>query len=423
MATTVRTEARTIALEVEVVGDGSVALRWSAAARARCYHLLVIRSGAVRAYTALQLGSEVLRYQINGLSRHQRYLIALLASGPAGLAASEWWSVTPRAGMQPHLESEGEVARHTARVERFSVMPQSRRLTAYWSTSKGFIDQLLLEVCVRGRVLKQLTLEPEVTSVSLDGERGVKLQNGETYVLRMHTLFAGQVQHSSPEVRCVPAPQGEERQANQSLPQDGLIYPCLSLAPEVSIFDDEPAAVGAGGAHHSLVCRHCGQVVRWQEYRLLCSGCGAEFIPNGRGEYLEVGRLRFGTCRCCLPKKILVQKGELLVCAHSGKEHIRMPDADHDAFRLIEDLPFGLCQCCRPRRPLVRRGNVTVCSKSGEKHRNEDGRYVLVPSELVFDATAIDDLLDAGLAEICATGVSRAASGARAGTTTASRAR
>jgi hypothetical protein len=418
---TVRTG--TIVLEVEVVGDGSVALRWSAAPRARCYHLLVIRSGTVRAYTALQLGCEVLRYQINGLSRHQRYLIAVLASGPSALAASEWCSVTPRAGMQPHPEAAGEVGRHTARVERFSVMPQSRRLTAYWRTSKGFIDQLLLEVHCRGRVAKQLTLEPEVTSVSLDGERGVKLQDGETYALRMHTLFAGQVQHSSPEVRCVPAPQGEERQANRSLPQDGLIYPCLSLAPEVSIFEDEPVA-SAAPVGAQLVCRHCGQSVRWQEYRLLCGGCGAEFIPNGRGDYLEVGRLRFGTCRCCLPKKILVQKGEVLVCAHSGKEHIRMPDADQNTYRLIEDLPFGLCQCCRPRRPLARRGNVTVCSKTGETHRNEDGRYVLVPSELVFDATAIDDLLDAGLAEICATGVSRAsASGAPRAGATASRPR
>jgi hypothetical protein len=53
------------------------------------------------------------------------------------------------------------------------------------------------------------------------------------------------------------------------------------------------------------------------------------------------------------------------------------------------------------------RSDAIRCSKSGEVHRNEQGRYALVPSVAVFDATAIDDLLDEGLAEICATGVSR----------------
>ena len=79
------------------------------------------------------------------------------------------------------------------------------------------------------------------------------------------------------------------------------------------------------------------------------------------------------------------------------------------AFLLIEDLPHGLCQCCRPRRPLERKDQGVVCSKSGENHRNERGQYVLVPSEPVFDAAAIDELLDAGLAEICSTGVLRGA--------------
>jgi hypothetical protein len=397
---------RTLGLEVEVIGDGQIALRWQSCARARSYQLLIIRTGAVRAYTTLQLSAEVLRYQINSLSRHQRYLIAVLATGPT-VVVSDWWSTTPRAGVaaRPAAPEESELSTHLATVRRLSVMPQDRRLTAYWEVSKGFIDQLVLEVVQKGHVLKHLTLEPEVTSISLDAERGVKLTNGERYAVRLHTLFAAQVRQSAPEVLCAPAPQGLERTGNRFLPQESLIYPCLSLSPELRIFDDEATAEEPPSS--ALTCRHCRQTVRWQEYRLRCAGCGAEYIPNGRGDYLEVSRLRFGTCRCCLPKKILIQKsgGDALLCSHSGKEHIRMPDAE--GFHLIEDLPHGLCQCCRPRRPLLKRGGAVVCSKSGEKHRNEDGRYVLVPSELVLDAAAIDDLLDAGLAEICAAGVSR----------------
>ena len=126
------------------------------------------------------------------------------------------------------------------------------------------------------------------------------------------------------------------------------------------------------------------------------------------GEYLDIARLRFGTCRCCTPSKILVQQpgADLLVCSYSGKEHIRL--AGTVGFRLIEDLPHGLCQCCRPRQPLIKEGDVIRCGKSRETHRNVDGRYVLVPTEMVFDAKAIDELMDAGLADICQAGVSRA---------------
>ena len=74
---------------------------------------------------------------------------------------------------------------------------------------------------------------------------------------------------------------------------------------------------------------------------------------------------------------------------------------------LIEDLPYGLCQCCRPRRPLAKSGDDVRCAKSNELHRRSGDQLVLVPSAPVFDARAIDELLDAGLAEICASGVSR----------------
>jgi hypothetical protein len=45
--------------------------------------------------------------------------------------------------------------------------------------------------------------------------------------------------------------------------------------------------------------------------------------------------------------------------------------------------------------------------KSNELHRRSGDQLVLVPSAPVFDAAAIDELLDAGLADICASGVSR----------------
>jgi len=442
-----------LALDVQVVDDGSIELRWQALARARSYQLLIIRTGAIRAYTTLQLSRESLRYRINNLSRHQRYLVSVVASGDGLPVASQWLSVTPRAGLlaRPEEQERSPVAGgsvtdgiepHLARITRFTVMPQSRRVTAYWQLTRGFIDQLALELVHRGRVAMHLALEPEVASISLDASRDARLVDGQTYALRLHTLFTGRIRHSASEVLFCPAPQGEERDANRRLPQDGLIYPCLALSPEVTVFEDEAAEVAPASGAGGLGCCNCSHPVRWEDYRLLCAQCGAEFIPNGRGDYLQVSRLRFGPCKCCLPRKILIQKAgsQELVCAHSGKEHIRTegaaelrssrpsraahrssrpsrgaPGCDDGArdeaaqFMLIEDLPHGLCQCCRPRRPLVRQGKGVVCSRSREKHRNEQGRYVLVPSELVFDAAAIDDLLDAGLAEICATGVSRAA--------------
>lgn len=403
----------------EITSDGCVELRWRAPARAptqaaHSFQLLIVRTGAVPAFTSLLLDGRTQRYRIEHLSRHQRYL--MLVQAPGG-AASQWLSVTPRAGLAPVIDDRRRLEDYLARPGRFVVMPQARRITAYWTVTAGFVDRLRVELRLAdGEPLTRLELEPEVSSVSLDAGRGLTLQNGQTYVVRLETCFAGRVCAATPAVRCVPAPQGEERRANGALPQERLIYPSVSLAPEVRIFDDEdggeqaqPGGKEPGGKE--LRCCHCQRSVSWQDYRLVCSGCGAEFIPNGRGDFLELGSLRFGTCRCCLPKKILIMRPEeaaagSLRCAHSGKEHIRMPGAE--GHHLIEDLPHGLCQCCRPRRPLVRRGQIIRCSRTDEVHRNQDGRYVLVPSQPVFDAAAIDELLDAGLAEICSTGVSSA---------------
>jgi hypothetical protein len=396
-----------IELRTSVPQDGSVALSWRASdSRPSSWTLLVIRTGSVPAYTAWNLSGDIDSYQINNLSRHQRYRIAVAG----GDAISPWVDVTPRVNLEPKPDEEIEGVRpYVAGIERVTVMPQDARLTAYWKTTSGFVDKVVIEVLQGGQVWKQLEVPPEVTSLSLDKHRGVPLMNGRTYGIRLHTVFGG-VNHSSETIRCTTAPQGQEREANRGFPQDSLIYASLALTPEVKIFDDEDdAPVQERAPAAQIVCFQCRQTVEWDSYRLVCRGCGAEFIPNGRGDFLDVGRLRFGTCKCCLPKKILVQRpgSQALTCAHSGKEHIRFPGAE--GYHLIEDLPYGLCQCCRPRRPLVKRGQKICCSKSGEKHKNENGSWVLVPSDPVFDAAAIDDLLDAGLADICSTGVSRGA--------------
>jgi hypothetical protein len=397
-------------LEAAVVGDGSVSLAWHSPGEVTSYHLLIIRSGALRAYTSLQLTRSTERYLINGLSRHQRYLLAVLAGrASGGPLCSHWISVTPRAGLEPRLEEScSGVETHLARVERLWVMPQDARLTVYWQRTRGFLDGWVLDLAQRGRLMRRLELEPEVSSISLEASRGLKLQNGETYSVRLQSRFASVLLPGPDEVLCTPAAQGQERQANLGRPQSSLIYPFLDLSPEVSVFADEESVGANAGPAAAPRCVHCKGAVQWQSYRLTCKGCGAEFIPNGRGDYLELGRLRFGTCRCCLPKKILIQRpgSESLICAHSGKEHIRLP-GDNKGFHLIEDLPFGLCQCCRPRRPLLRKGDAVRCSRSDEVHRHEEGRWVLAPSQPVFDAAAIDELLDAGLCDICATGVSR----------------
>ena len=398
-----------IELTPRVVEDGSVSLEWRADTTAQRWTLLIVRTGSVRGYTALQLSADSGRYQINNLSRHQRYLFAVLGHSAAGSVCSAWWSITPRAGLEPVVDATAALDQHLAGIKCFTVMPQDRRITAYWELSPGFVDQLALEVRRGERVYRRFELEPEVRSLSLDHGRGLAIKNGDPYALSLGCCFAGSVAASSALVTCTTAPQGQERAANQPLDQQHLIYPFLALGPEVQIFDgDDAPAPGAADAGQRIVCCHCHQPVEWDEYRLRCKKCGAEFIPNGRGAFLDVARLRFGTCQCCLPKKIIIQKphGDEVRCAHSGKEHIRLPDTA--GFLLIEDLPLGLCQCCRPRRPLAKQGKNIVCTKSGEQHRNEHGRYVLVPTQPVFDAAAIDDLLDAGLAEICASGVSRA---------------
>jgi hypothetical protein len=385
-----------IDLSGKIVDDGQVALEWHGAYAS--YWLLAIRSGAKPGFTTLKLDGATRKYSFANLGRHQRYRFAVLAAKEGEQVCSQWLSATPRAGMDVSADGEG-VVQHLATLERLVAMPQDRRLTLYWQLGPGFVDRVVIELCRGTAVIATYELEPEVRSFTIDAARCRVLANGVTYTIRARARFA-LTDSVRCEVQCTPAPQGEERAANRAHPQAHLVYACLSLAPELDVFGE-----GTQEIAQAVVCGRCRGATEWRDYTLRCKACRAEFIANQRGDYLDVTKLRFGTCKCCLPRKLLVQDvgTDALRCAHSAKEHLR----SGSSFLLIEDLPFGLCQCCRPRRPLVRKGEEVRCAKSNELHRRSGEQFVLVPSAPIFDAAAIDELLDSGLADICASGVTR----------------
>ena len=389
-----------IELAAQIVEDGQVALEWRGSYAS--YWLLAIRSGAKPGFTTLKLDGATRKYRFANLGRHQRYRFAVLGARDGQQACSPWLSATPRMGMDVAPDGEG-VVQHLAKIERLVVMPQDRRLTLYWQLGAGFIDRIVVELRRGTAVVATYELEPEVKSFTIDAARCRALANGTTYTVTARARFALTTSEALPECEatCTPAPQGEERAANRAHPQAHLVYACLSLAPELDVFGE-----GTAQQAMQIVCGRCRGATEWKDYTLRCKACRAEFIANQRGDYLDVTKLRFGTCKCCLPRKLLVQDAgsDVLRCAHAGKEHLR----SGSTFLLIEDLPYGLCQCCRPRRPLAKAGAEEVrCAKSNELHRRSGDQFVLVPSAPVFDARAIDELLDAGLAEICASGVSR----------------
>lgn len=397
---------RTIDLFAKIVDDGQVALSWSGSYAS--YWLLAIRTGARPGFTTLKLDGATQSYRFANLGRHQRYRFAVLAARGDQQICSPWLSATPRAGYEVVADTDdvaAHLAANLATIERLVVMPQDRRLTLYWRLGPGFIDKVVIELRRGTAILATYELEPEVRSFTIDAARCRALANGVAYTLSARARFA-LTESASREVRCTPAAQGTERAANAAHPQDHVVYPCLSLGAELDVFGDGIP----GEAPQAITCGRCGNATEWRDYTLRCGACKTEFIANHRGDFLDIGKLRFGTCTCCLPKKLLVQDfgSEALRCAHSTKEHIRVPG--QATFVLIEDLPFGLCQCCRPRRPLARQADQTIrCTKSNELHRRSagEGVFALVPSAPIFDAAAIDELLDAGLAELCGGGVSR----------------
>jgi hypothetical protein len=387
-------------LAANIVDDGQVALAWRGAFES--YWLLAIRTGGKPGFTALKLDGGTSSYRFANLGRHQRYRFAVLAAHDGAQVCSPWLSATPRAGSTVIGEERDGITPDLATLERLVAMPQDRRLTLYWQLGAGFIDRVIVELRQGDQLLAAFELEPEVRSFTIDTTRHRELANHVAYTVSARARFA--LTESAPcEVTCTLAPQGLERLANRAHPQPHLVYPCLALTPELDVFGD-----GAAGAVEPIFCGSCGGPTEWRDYALRCKSCKAEFIANQRGDYLDITRLRFGTCHCCLPRKLLVQDlgSATLRCAHSSKEHIRTPGKS--TFMLIEDLPFGLCQCCRPRRPLVKADDTVRCSKSNELHRRSpDNTFALVPSAPIFDAAAIDELLDAGLADICTNGVTR----------------
>jgi hypothetical protein len=86
-------QGRKITLEAAVAESGSVDLGWGGAKVDR-YHLVIIRSGGVPAYTSLQLAGSTRRYAITSLSRHQRYLVAVLGVRGSATLVSPWLSLS-----------------------------------------------------------------------------------------------------------------------------------------------------------------------------------------------------------------------------------------------------------------------------------------------------------------------------------------
>jgi len=400
-----------VVLKATVPDDGTVALQWERPVGVvpRAWWVLAVRAGAVPGFTSMRLHGESAAYTFTNLGRHQRYRFMVMESAAGTQCSSPWLNVTPRAGLvaaeDEQLHGLGDCV---SQLQRLLVMPQDRRLTLYWQLTKGFCERVIIEATPVGGVTRRFELEPEVQSFVLDPKRVPGLANGVACVIKASASFAG-IPSTVAEAHATPAPQGEERQRNKSHPQSALVYACLSLTDELDVFGDH---TDAQKAPDTLTCGLCGANTAWRDYALRCTGCQTEFISNGRGNFLDVNRLRFGTCRCCMPRKILVQDvgTENLRCVHSGKEYVKL--GGQEGHCLIEDLPYGLCQCCRPRRPLHRTNDQSIrCTRSNELHRRSDGdssSLVLVPSAPVFDAAAIDDLLDKGLADICSTGISKA---------------
>jgi hypothetical protein len=367
-------------MRIEAPTPGRIRFVWPRATKT----LLLMRTGASPGFAHWTIAGD--SYEITNLSRRQRYLCgALDADGTVS-----WKSVVGDSVVEEETRPV-----QIARIERFSVMPQHERVTLYWQLGRGFISGLELVIRRGDKVLSTERIDRDVRSVVC------RAQNGESLSFTLTPLFA-RLTGASASAMCRAAPQGEERAANAVFRQLPLIYPCLTLGDEQDPFAD----AASGQTPQRIACGTCQGTVAWDEYLLRCCACRAEYVPNGRGDYLDVAKLRFGTCRCCLPKKVLISEGDDLTCAHSRKQYIRLPG--EAAYRLIEDLPFGLCQCCRPRKPLLKRGEQVRCAGSDELHTSSAGEgFILVPSAPIFDAARIDELLDAGLAELSGTGINK----------------
>ena len=214
-------------------GEGSPPTQW---------WLLVERTGARPGYTSLTLDGGVKAWRFENLSRHQRYRIQVRAPGDQASACVD---VLPREGSTAVTEQGAPMPQ--AGITQLLVMPQNRRLTAYWTLSSGFVDRTVVAVHVEGRLLGRWELEPEVRSLSVDAARVAALQNGMVCDVTVATRL-GTVVQDVMTVRAVPAPQGREREANRALTQAGLVYPCLSLTDELDLFGDANARPPGRGA-------------------------------------------------------------------------------------------------------------------------------------------------------------------------------
>ncbi len=146
-------------------------------------------------------------------------------------------------------------------------------------------------------------------------------------------------------------------------------------------------------------CLYCGCSLVSQNGLLQCSNCRKSFTFRVvDGEMVDVERLLYGVCRCCLLRKPIVRSRGFMVCSLSDERYVEYRG---EYLRLL-DLPFGLCSCCESPRPLTANSqSEIICTDTGVEYvRNLDGAIVRKPPSIdLSSASSVEAALNDGTAQ------------------------
>lgn len=147
-------------------------------------------------------------------------------------------------------------------------------------------------------------------------------------------------------------------------------------------------------------CPYCTGALLSQDGLLQCNTCRKRFTFRVTdGEIVDVERLLYGVCRCCLLRRPIVRNGEFTVCSLSNERYIEYKG---EYLRLL-GLPFGLCSCCDNPRPLtVDSESRIICTDTGAEYvRNLDGTTVRKPPvvDISSPTSSIEAALNDGTAQ------------------------
>ncbi|MBA3818946.1 MAG: serine protease, partial [Deltaproteobacteria bacterium] len=96
--------------------------------------------------------------------------------------------------------------------------------------------------------------------------------------------------------------------------------------------------------------------------RLVIAASGEEHVLDGRGRPIRAGDTEYGGCLCCAPPRALARRRkEGLCCPSSGASHLR----DGGRVLLERDHPLGRCRVCDSVRPRQRDGSRIICVDCG----------------------------------------------------------